>query len=134
MCNAHNALACRSATFEESCRERATGYSLYGSGTRKMVLRRMVPKGKSPNWSIFEVEMAYCLWETHQERVGGVVPHLSRCVSRTQEAASTLQMGFPEAVGNFDTNNRPVRALIVRYNLAQHHFTGTRTGLRTVVL
>ncbi len=60
------------------------------SGTRKMVLRRMVPKDRSRKLMTFGVEMASCLRGTHQERLGA--------------SPQLFLTGFPEAGGHLDTN------------------------------
>ncbi len=61
------------------------------SGTRKMVLRRMVPKGKNQNVIKLGVETASCLRETHQERwwVRPPPQPLLMGFPRGQEAVST---------------------------------------------
>ena len=62
------------------------------SGTRKMVLRRMVPKDKIKNSFILKVEMASCPRKAHQERWGRSPPPFLMGFRR-QEAVSIHKIG-----------------------------------------
>ncbi len=84
-----------------------------GSVPGQILLRRMVPKHKSPNLFIFGVELASCLREAHQERWGASPPTFPNWVSRRQEASSTPQIG---QFGFLSFG-------IIRYPV-QRHFTG----------